>query len=75
MEDKPKRPMGFLFPRRLETWQRPTLLYAGRLKVGWALFGESTVSIEARSDGMVLEEFGWFGGILEKFVREKHCPG
>ena len=30
---------------------------------------------EARSDGMVLEEFGWFEGILEKFVREKHCPG
>jgi len=26
-----------------------------------------------RSDGMVPEEFGWFGGILEEFVREKHC--
>ena len=20
-----------------------------------------------------LEEFGWFGGMLEEFVREKHC--
>jgi len=21
------------------------------------------------------EEFGWFGGMLEEFVREKHCYG
>jgi len=28
-----------------------------------------------RSDGMVLEEFRWFGGILEEFMREKHCFG
>jgi len=21
------------------------------------------------------EEFGWIGGILEEFVREKHCSG
>ena len=23
----------------------------------------------------ILEESGWFGGMLEKFVREKHCSG
>ena len=27
----------------------------------------------ACSLGGILEEFGWFGGMLEKFVREKHC--
>jgi len=27
-----------------------------------------------RSDGMVLEEFGWFGGILEEFVRGNTVP-
>ncbi|XP_066355756.1 early nodulin-like protein 1 [Miscanthus floridulus] len=27
------------------------------------------------SAALVLEEFGWFGGILEEFVREKHCSG
>ena len=32
-------------------------------------------TIRLRSDGMVLEEFGWFGGILEEFVRERHCSG
>jgi hypothetical protein len=25
--------------------------------------------------GGILEEFGWFGGMLEEFVREKHCSG
>jgi len=25
--------------------------------------------------GVRLEEFGWFGGMLEEFVREKHCSG
>jgi len=24
---------------------------------------------------VVLEEFGWFGGIPEEFVRKKHCFG
>jgi len=25
--------------------------------------------------GGILEEFGWFGGMLEEFVREKYCSG
>jgi len=29
----------------------------------------------ACSLGGILEEFGWFGGMLEEFVREKHCSG
>jgi len=24
---------------------------------------------------MVVKEFGWFGGILKEFVREKYCSG
>ena len=42
----------------------------------------STVRTESRSRfcsacslGGILEEFGWFGGMLEEFVREKHCFG
>jgi len=29
----------------------------------------------ACSLGGILEEFGWFRGMLEKFVGEKHCSG
>jgi len=29
----------------------------------------------ACSFGGIVEEFGWFGGILEEFVREKYCSG
>jgi len=28
-----------------------------------------------RTLGGILEEFGWFGGMLEDFVREKYCSG
>jgi len=29
----------------------------------------------ACSLGGILEEFAWFGGMLEEFMREKHCSG
>jgi len=29
----------------------------------------------ACSLGGILEQFGWFGGMLEEFVREKHRSG
>ena len=29
----------------------------------------------ACSLGGILKEFGWFGGMLEEFMREKHCSG
>ena len=40
---------------------------------GYILHAKDTY--RACSLGGILEEFGWFGGMLEEFVREKHCSG
>ena len=34
-----------------------------------------TIELRACSLGGILEEFRWFGRMLEEFVREKYCSG
>ena len=48
------------------------------MHVGKAMEQECTPKLFvywARSLGGILEEFGWFEGMLEEFMREKHCFG
>jgi len=46
-----------------------------RCPLFWVL-AKSAWQVLFRVNGLVCsEEFGWFGGILEEFVREKHCSG
>ena len=39
----------------------------------WSSFSRAPLMIDSLV--WILEEYGWFGGMLEEFVREKHCSG
>ena len=65
----------------LHTRTRPALagtMMCSKRETDWWSFctpAWHTYVYSPRSDGMVLEKFGWFGGILEEFVWRKHCSG
>ena len=46
-----------------------------RVAVGEALCLVERAHHGTHNEPVRLEEFGWFGGMLEEFVREKHCSG
>jgi len=51
------------------------LIYIGHLTSNDSLRSSCFFTLRACSLGEILEEFRWFGEMLEEFVRVKHCSG